>query len=563
MRLFSIRGGVHPEDRKALAAERPIEPVPLAPLLHIPLQQHIGAPAKPLVRRGEQVAKGQLLAASQGAISAPVHAPTSGRIMGIGRYPAHHASGLNVGTITLRPDGEERWADEIESVADPFALAPEEIAERVSAAGIVGLGGATFPAAVKLNLRQRYALQTLVINAAECEPYLTCDDRLMREQAEQVIDGARIMAHALGVTRILIGIEGNKPEAIKAMRAAASCAGQTGEAEQRGESRQRAAQQSRSSTGQFEIEIIRLPMRYPMGSEKHLVQTLTGKETPARGLTADLGLVVHNVATAFAVHEALRLGRPLVSRVMTISGAAIRRPANLRVPLGTPIQHLITHCGGFVEPPARLISGGPMMGQPLPSLKVPTVKGGNGLLALSAAESHQSSPMPCIRCASCVDACPCGLLPLEMAARARVGDLEAVAGLGLMDCIGCGSCAYVCPAHIPLAQVFNYAKGELAARARAKQKQAETKRLAEQRSARMEAIKRAKREQMAQRKREQAQERARKLEEQASTGSAQQLDPALPVELEPKQQEAPKTQAQELKPQQQARNEEQEQEEVA
>jgi electron transport complex protein RnfC len=478
MKLFKIRGGVHPQDRKTPTANRPIEDSGLAALLHIPLQQHIGALATPVVRRGQSVEKGQLLAKGEGMISAPVHAPTSGRIVGVGSYPAHHASGLSVRTISLQPDGEDRWSDDIRGEEDPFALRPEEIAARVSKAGIVGMGGATFPSAVKLNLRTRYALHTLVINGAECEPFLTCDDRLMREHPDEVLDGARIMAHALSVSEILIGIENNKPEAQSAMEKAAKS---------------------------FDsIRIAGLPTRYPMGSEKHLVQTLTGRETPARGLTADIGVVVHNPATALAVHEALRYGRPLVSRVMTISGGAIRRPSNLRVPLGTPISHVIDRCGGFSSAPARLISGGPMMGQPLPSTRVPTVKGANGLLALTEAETRGREPMPCIRCASCVQACPCGLLPVEMAAHARVGDLEGVVKLGLMDCIGCGSCSYVCPSHIPLVQYFNYTKGEMAARGRVKQKQTETKRLIEQRTERMEAIKKAKREAMVRRKKEAA-----------------------------------------------------------
>lgn len=475
MRLFRIRGGVHPDDRKQLAADRPIEDLPLPPLLHVPLQQHIGAAAGPAVRRGQWVAKGQLLAHSQGAISAPVHAPTSGRIMGVGRYPAHHASGLSVPTITLKPDGEDRWHESIEGVADPFALEPEEIAARVAAAGIVGMGGATFPSAVKLNLRRKYRLHTLVINGAECEPYLTCDDRLMREHAAEVLDGIRIIAHGLGVERVLIGIEDNKPQAQAAMAEAAA-----------------------RYTG---IRVVPLPTRYPMGSEKHLVQTLVGRETPARGLTADIGVVVHNPATAFAVHDALRLGQPLVSRVVTVTGGAIASPRNLRVPMGTPVQHLLDYCGGFREAPERLISGGPMMGQPLPSTRVPMVKGSNGILALTAAETRAQEPMPCIRCASCVSACPCGLMPLEMAAHTRVGNLEGAVRLGLMDCIGCGSCSYVCPAHIPLVQFFNYAKGEMAARGRTKQKQTETRRLSEQRTARIEAIQQAKREAMAARKR--------------------------------------------------------------
>ena len=476
MKLFKIRGGVHPESRKELTASQAIEDLPMPALLHIPLQQHIGAPASPAVRRGQRVAKGDLLAQGQGGVSAPVHAPTSGRIVGVGSYPAHHASGLSVPTITLQPDGEDRWSSQIQGVADPFALEPDDIAARVGAAGIVGLGGATFPAAVKLNLRKKYSLHTLVINGAECEPYLTCDDRLMREQAESIIDGVRIMAHALGVEQIVVGIEDNKPEAQATMTVAAS--------------------------PYPNIRIARLPTRYPMGSEKHLVQALTGRETPARGLTADIGVVVHNPATAFAVHEALRFGYPLVQRVVTVSGGAIAQPRNLRVPLGTKVQDLLDYCGGFKEEPTRLISGGPMMGQPLPSTSVPMVKGSNGVLALTADETNLREPMACIRCGSCLKACPCSLVPLEMASYVRAGDLEKVVSLGLMDCIGCGACSYACLSHIALVQCFNYAKGEMAARGRAKQKQAETKRLIEQRTARIEAIQQAKREAMAARKRE-------------------------------------------------------------
>jgi electron transport complex protein RnfC len=476
MRLFSIRGGIHPDDRKDLCAGRPIEAMPMPRLLHIPLQQHIGAIANPLVQRRQQVAKGELIARAQGAVSAPIHAPTSGRIVGLGLYPANHPSGLSVRTITLQPDGQDRWHQRIAGVDDPFALEPAEIAQRVAEAGIVGMGGATFPSAVKLGLGKRYRLSTLVINGSECEPYLTCDDQLMREQAEAVVDGARIMAHALEVKRLLFGIEGNKPQALAAMqRATAAVDG---------------------------AEVVRLPLRYPMGSEKHLVQALTGKETPARGLTADIGVVVHNPATAFAVHEALRFGWPLVSRVVSVTGGAISTPKNLRVLIGTKVEDLIEHCGRFREEPDRLIAGGPMMGQPIPELRVPVMKGTNGILALTTAEAGQHEPGPCIRCGSCVGACPSGLVPLAMAAHARAGDLDGAAANGLMDCIGCGSCAYVCPAHLPLVQFFNHAKGELAARGRAKQKQTETKRLAEQRARRLEAQKRAKREAMAKRKRE-------------------------------------------------------------
>lgn len=491
IKLFKIRGGVHPDDRKQLSAGQAIEDLPLPPLLHIPLQQHIGAPAEPLVRRGELVKKGQRLARSQGAISAPVHAPTSGRIMGVGGYPAHHPSGLSVRTITLKPDGRDEWTDQLDPVYAPFSLAAEEIAQRVADAGIVGMGGATFPSAVKLNLRKRYALHTLVINGAECEPYLTCDDRLMREKPAKILDGVRLMARALGVDRILVAIENNKPQAQAAMGDAAK--------------------------PYDEVDIVGLPTRYPMGSEKHLVQTLIGKETPARGLTADIGVVVHNVATAMAVHDALYLGRPLISRVMTVTGGAIRQPRNLHVPLGTPLSHLIDFCGGFKEEPAILISGGPMMGQPLPSTQVPAVKGSNALLALTAGESENSEEMPCIRCACCVQACPCGLVPLEMAANIRAGGLDNSVRLGLLDCIACGSCSYACPSHIPLVNYFNFAKGELAARQRSQHKQGETKRLAEARSERMEAIKRAKRKAMLKRKKEM--EAKKRVQEETKTAS--------------------------------------------
>lgn len=490
MKLFRIRGGVHPDDRKTLSAGLPIVSLPMPELLHIPVQQHIGAAAQPAVRRGQMVRKGDLLARNQGAISAPVHAPTSGRIMGIGNFPANHPSGLSVRTITLKPDGEDRWTDKLVPCDDPFALEPAEVAKRVADAGIVGMGGATFPSAVKLNLRDRYRLHTLVINGAECEPYLTCDDRLMQENAAEVIDGIRIMAHALGVSRALIGIENNKPDAQRLMREAAQ--------------------------GFDGVEVVGLPTRYPMGSEKHLVQTLTGRETPARALTADIGIVVHNVATAYAVHQALRFGWPLVERTVTVSGGAVKSPANLRVMIGTPVSHLLDYCGGTTEDPARMISGGPMMGQPLPSTRVPIVKGSNGVLALTGKETASRPEGACIRCASCVSACPCGLIPLEMAARAKAGDLDGTVKIGLMDCVACGSCSYVCPSNIPLVHYFNYAKGELAARQRSKHKQMETKRLAEQRTARVEEQKRKKREQMEKRKRDAAEAKRKKAEAAAA-----------------------------------------------
>lgn len=488
-KLFRIRGGVHPDGNKQATCDRPIETLPMPELLRIPLQQHIGAPAEPAVKRGDYVLKGQLLAHSQGAISAPVHAPTSGYIRKIGKYPAPHPSGLPVRTITLEADGKDEWI-ELHPQSTPLSLEPEEIATRVAAAGIVGMGGAAFPSAVKLSLQKRYALQTLVINGAECEPFLTCDDRLMRELSHEIVDGIRIMMHALQVKKTLVAIENNKPEAQAAMTEAANAFD--------------------------EIIIVPVPVRYPMGSEKHLVQALTGKETPARALTADIGIVVHNIATVRAVQQAIRFGKPLISRVVTVSGGAIKKPSNLLVPIGTPVSLLLEACGGFNEEPERLLSGGPMMGQPLFSTDVPIVKGSSGILALTKKETAAKETMPCIRCGSCVNVCPCGLLPLEMASRARAGNLQGAADFGLTDCVSCGSCSYVCPSHIPLVQYFNYAKGALVEQQRAKYKQDETKRLAADRSKRMEKIAAAKKEMMAKRKAEMA---AKKAKEQAQKES--------------------------------------------
>jgi len=460
MKLFKLRGGVHPEARKDLSAEPPIRVLPMPEQLYVPLQQHIGAPARHLVSVGERVKKGQLLAAGQGMVSAPVHAPTSGRILVIDDFPAPHPSGLSMPTLTLEADGDDAWL-EVDVPADPFALAPETIAQRVGAAGIVGLGGAAFPAAVKLNLSRRSDVHTLIMNGGECEPYLTCDDRLMRERAREVVEGIRLIRHATGANKVLVGIEDNKPEAISAMTAAALGT---------------------------EVNIVKVPAMYPMGSEKQMIHVLTGQEVPAGGRAADIGVLVHNVGTAYAVQQCLRLGRPLVSRIVTVSGGAILAPGNLEVPIGTLASTLVNACGGFSQEVARLVLGGPMMGSQLANLEVPIIKGSSGVLALTRKEVEAARPGPCIRCSSCVRACPMGLIPLEMAARIRAGDPAGAVDWGLKDCIACGSCSYICPSHIPLVHYFNHAKGDLAARERLKLKNEATKRLADERSQRMARI---------------------------------------------------------------------------
>lgn len=464
MKVFHIRGGVRLNGRKRRAERSRISSPPLPSYLNLPLKQHIGAPAEPVVKVGQHVLKGQLLARPVGMMSAPVHAPTSGWVIAIGNAPASHPSGLETTTITVQSDGEERWIDLVPTL-DPLTLDAAAIEERIAAAGIVGLGGATFPAAVKLRLRTRHPIRTLIVNGAECEPYLTCDDRLMQERGEQIIDGVRIMLHALEQAcsdhrvRALVAIENNKRDAFAALKKAA--------------------------TANPNITVTAVPTRYPMGSEKHLVKALTGQEVPARALTAEVGALVHNVGTAYAIHRALRFGRPLISRIVTVSGGAVESPRNVEVPIGTPVSALLRAAGGLREPPARLLMGGPMMGAMLSHAEVPVVKGTSGILALTSAEIAERPATPCIRCGTCVTVCPCGLVPVAMLSQIRAGRLEGALRFGLLDCVGCGTCAYSCPSRIPLLQYLNFAKGELTARERERHKAEQARRLAERRTLRL------------------------------------------------------------------------------
>lgn len=491
LRRLLQRWGAHPEGRKHPAADTEVTALPLPRQLILPLAQHIGAPARPLVQAGQHVLRNELLAEAQGAISAPLHAPTSGLILGIADVPVAHASGLTGPAILLEPDGlDEALPPEN---TDPFCLEPAEIARRVAAAGIVGMGGATFPAAVKLALGQKTSIPTLILNGGECEPYLSCDDRLMRERADQVVDGARIILRAIGGTRAMIGVENNKPEAIEALREAAS--------------------------GFPAIEVVEVPSRYPMGSEKQLISWLTGREIPAEGRPADIGVMVQNVGTAAAIHRAIRFGEPLTSRIVTVAGGAIRTPRNLEVRIGTPLSALVEFCGGTTAPVSRWVMGGPMMGLSIRSLDIPVIKGSGGLLGLIEDElAALPEPGPCIRCASCVGACPIGLMPLDMAALIRNGDLKGSVDIGLKDCISCGTCSFVCPSQIPLVQYFNHAKGELAAQDRNRMKQDAIKQLVEARETRMEREAREKAEAAARRKAER--ERAKAAAAQAAAAKA-------------------------------------------
>lgn len=489
MKLFQFRGGVHPEGNKQPTADKPVVRPPMPERLYVPLLQHVGPAAEPVVKTGQRVLKGQLIARATGHVSAPVHAPTSGIICAINDFQAPHASGLPVMTIMIESDGRDEWTD-ITPSDDPFKLDPEEIAVRVGAAGVVGLGGATFPASVKLQQARNSNIETLIINGGECEPYLSCDDRLMQERPNEVIDGIRILQYVVQPEKVIIAIEDNKSLAIAAIREAVK--------------------------DHENIEVAVAPTCYPLGSAKQMIQAVTGKEVPAGARSNDIGVLVHNVGTAYAVHRAIRHGQPLISRIVTVGGA-VTNPQNVEAPIGMLISDLLNFCGGTAEGVQRIVMGGPMMGQMLPGANTPVIKGCSGIIALTEAQVAARKPGPCIRCSSCIKACPMGLVPLEMAGLIRNNELDKALELGLRDCIACGSCSFVCPSNIPLVQYFNYAKGELEMRKRAEHKAVETRKLSESRQARLDTQQKARAEALAKSKAAAAAKKSAKSDE---TGAA-------------------------------------------
>jgi electron transport complex protein RnfC len=440
-RLWPFSGGLKLSDHKRQSTQGPIAQATLPNHLVLPLQQHIGEPAKSMVKIGDKILKGQVIAKAQGYLSAPVHASSSGKVTAIGNLPIPHPSALNAPCIVIETDGKEAWIDR-HPTEHYQHLDPNHLRNLIREAGIVGLGGAGFPTSIKLNPGSEPQVQTLILNGAESEPYITCDDLLMRECADEIIQGLTVMRHVLRAHHCLIGIEDDKPEAYLAL-AAAAVEG---------------------------IEVVQIPTCYPAGGEKQLIKTLTGKEVPSNGLPIDIGVVCHNVGTAVAVHRAINLGEPLISRIITVTGNAVARPGNLEVLLGTPIRHLLTQCETDTQHIDRLIMGGPMMGFTLNDDMVPVIKTTNCLLAGLQEEVQPSPIMPCIRCGACMEVCPAQLLPQQLYWYARAKDLDKMQAYHLSDCIECGCCAYVCPSHIPLVHYYRYAKSEIWAQEQEREK---------------------------------------------------------------------------------------------
>lgn len=495
-KVWDIPGGIHPAEHKALSNRTPIQPAPLPKQLIVPLAQHLGAPAEPCVQLGERVLKGQKIADAAGLISAPVHAPTSGVVSFIGPQPYPHASGLPGTAIVIDSDGLERWT-ELHPQPHYRSVEPAALLEIIRQAGISGLGGAGFPAAVKLGARTTQKIHTLIINGTECEPYITADDLLMREQAEQLVAGIEILAYLIGPETILIGIEDNKPEAIAAVRAA---------------------------VGERPFTVKVFPTKYPSGGEKQLIQILTGEEVPSGGLPADIGMLCQNVGTCVAIHDAVLLGKPLISRVTTLTGEALARPMNVEALIGTPVRELLEFAGLDASRLDRLLMGGPMMGFTLPSLDVPLIKTTNCLLAVTAAELPPPAPaLPCIRCGECAEACPASLLPQQLHFFALGHEHAQLRAHNLFDCIECGACAYVCPSSIPLVQYYRAAKAEIRELELKQQKAEHSKQRFEMRQ---ERLRRAEEHKEAERKARAEKAARAKAAQTPAAGAPGQDDPA-------------------------------------
>ncbi len=434
-KLLTFKGGVHPPHNKLATEKKPIKDAMESRQVIIPMEQHIGAPCKPLVSKGDYVKIGQRIGEPGGFVSAPVHSSVSGTVVSV--EPMLHPLGKRVMSVVIEPDGLNAVDESIAPKGDIDTLSPDDIKSIIKEAGIVGLGGAAFPTHVKLSPPEEKKIDTIILNGAECEPYLTADHRLMLEQPEDIVYGLRAIMKATGVKRGYIGIENNKKDAIERIK---------------------------DYIKDFsDIEIKVLKAKYPQGAEKQLIYAITGRRVPSGGLPMDVGVIVNNVGTAAAIADAVKTGMPLTQRIITVTGDGVKEPQNLRVKLGTPFKDVIDQCGGLVGDIGKVIMGGPMMGLAQYDINVPIIKGTSGILILSRQSVLLPESGPCIRCGKCISVCPINLMPLLISQCSLDDNFEQAEKYHALDCIECGSCSYICPAKRPLLQSIRVAKGEIVA----------------------------------------------------------------------------------------------------
>ncbi len=427
----TFRGGVHPEDKKKLSADKPIEKMPLSKEYVVPLSQHVGSPAEPLVKKGDIVLKGQKIADKDGYMTSAIHSPTSGEVIDVKKMM--HPFGQKVLSVIIKPDNLDKWADlKTNKLED---LSGQQIVEIVREAGIVGLGGAAFLTHVKLSPPKDKKIDTLIINGVECEPYLTADYRLMLEEGERIIIGIKAILKALNLNKAILAIESNKPKAIQEM--------------------------GKALKADDSIKIVVLETKYPQGSEKQLIEAITKRQVPVGKLPADVGVIVQNVGTAKAIADAIIDGKPLIERVITVSGSNIKKPSNLIVRIGTKISDIIDYCGSTFEKIEKVILGGPMMGIAAPSIDVPIIKGTSGIILLKKNEIVLYNSDPCIRCGKCIQVCPMGLAPARLMDSSESKDFDDCMAENILNCMECGSCAFVCPSRRPLVHWIKVAKSNI------------------------------------------------------------------------------------------------------
>ncbi len=473
---FSFNGGIRLTGHKKESTQQPIASLPLPEKFVIPLRQHLGGEIKPLVSLGDKVLKGQLIGDSKTTMGASVHAPTSGTVTAIEKRAVPHASGLDDLCIEVSSDAQDRWIDLSPLGEEYRRVSPQTLTEKLDRSGIVGLGGAVFPTYRKMQTGREHQIETLIVNGAECEPWISCDQALMQERASEIVKGIEITLFISGASNCLIGIEDNKPEAIKAMEIGINQSG-------------------------LPAKVITIPTIYPTGGERQLIKVLTDKEVPAEGYPSDIGMLVLNVATVWSLYRFIIEGKPLISRIVTVTGDGVEKPQNIETLIGSPFSELIGFAGGYKAGAVLLTMGGPMMGFTVPHDNMPVVKATNCLLVqTSESISVKPTPVSCIRCAACAEVCPVELLPQQLFWYSRAKKFDTLERFNINSCIECGCCDYVCPSHIPLAHYFKFAKTEIRALAAEKEKADIARMRHEARAERLERIKKEKAEKLAAKK---------------------------------------------------------------